>query len=344
MDWESIEKGKNGKEENTMYNKRTRFWIGLFSVLTVLLTIWIGEVQCQEKYPTRPIQIIVPFAPGGGTDFTARIMGSYASKIWGVPVNVVNKPGGNAVPACLEVYGARPDGYTLLADSNPTATALPVAVKDLPFKIMDRTFIAMATITPMVVIVPPGSPSKNMKELETEAKKSPETFTWTSTGGASSQDIAGRQVIKAFGVDVLKTKPVMAPGGAPATQLTAGGHVKMGVATPTSILPAFRAGQVRALGITSETRHPEILDIPTTKELGYPTINTLFFVGISGPPNLPSHIVEKWNKALNEMSKDPAVISVMEKAGNVPFYRNQQQMIEYVIKETQELRELWGLK
>jgi tripartite-type tricarboxylate transporter receptor subunit TctC len=321
------------------------FGLGLVFFVTIFLFAgWVEQVQSQEKYPARAIDIIVPFAPGGATDLVERVIGSYLTKKWGVPINIVNKSGGNTVPACLEVYNARADGYTLLGDSNPSSSMLPIVVKNLPFKIMDRTFIGMVGITPMIVIVSSNSPIKSMKELEAEAKKGPEDFTWTSLGGAGAQDFTTRQFLKTIGVDVFKTKPIMAPGGAPAVALTAGGNVKMGVGTTSGAIPAINGGTVRPLAITSKERYPDLPNVPTTMELGYPTVKCLFWIGLAGPPNLPPHIPEIWGKALAEMLKDPEVISKLKNVGAVPFYHNPQGMKDYVLQETEEVAALWGLK
>ncbi len=164
---------------------KTKWWFlaGVFSVLIIMLAGWIGEVQSQEKYPTRAIDIIVPFSAGGSTDLTARVVSAYLRKKWGVPVNVINKSGGNTVPAGLEVYSAKPDGYTLLLDGTPSFSMLPAVVKNLPFDLMKRTFFASIGICPLIFSVHPDSPFQNMKDAEAEAKKDPENFTWTSLGG-----------------------------------------------------------------------------------------------------------------------------------------------------------------
>lgn len=313
-------------------------------LIIFLLTVWVGPVQSQDKYPTRAIDLIVPFAPGASTDLWTRITADYLKNKWGVPVNVVNKPGGNTVPACLEVYNSKPDGYTLLADNNPSSSMTPIVVKSLPYKIMDRTFIAMTAIVPMVPIVHSGSTFKSLKDLEIEAKKDPENFTWTSLGGAGAQDFTCRQFIKAIGVDVFKTKPIMSQGGAHAVTLTAGGHVKLGVGTTSGALPAISGGMVRPLAITSKTRDPNLPDVPTTAELGYPTVSCLYWIGVSGPPNLPSLIVDKWDKTLQEMLKDPEILSRLKKIMALPFYHNAKGMREYVTKETEEVATLFGLK
>lgn len=328
-----------------MCQRKNWFVLSLLSfTLIMMLNGWIGEAQSQPKYPTRAIDIIVPFAPGASTDLVSRITGAYLNKKWGVPVNVINKPGGNTVPACLEVYNAKTDGYTLLADNNPSSSMLPIVVKDLPFKVMDRTFIAMTAITPMIIIVPSTSPIKSVKELEAEAKKSPETFTWTSLGGAGAQDFTSRQFIKAIGIDVMTTKPIMSQGGAQAVTLTAGGHVKMGVGTTSGAIPAISGGMVRPLAITSKTRYPDLPDLPTTAELGYPTVTCLYWMGISGPPNLPSYLVDIWGKALQEMLSDSEVLSKLKNIMAIPFYHNSRETKEYILKETEEVAILWSIK
>jgi tripartite-type tricarboxylate transporter receptor subunit TctC len=312
--------------------------------LTFVLAIWVGQAEPQEKYPTRAIEIIVPFSPGGSTDLMARIIAPYMSKKWGVPVNVVNKPGGNTVPACLEVYNARPDGYTMLMDGTPSATLVVVAVKNLPFKIMDRTFISVIDTCPMLMMVSPNSPFKSLKDLEAEAKRDPEKLTWTSLGGAGNQDLMLRQFFKAIGVDVLKTKAVMSKGGTEPITLTAGGHVKIGSSTVATALPAIGGGMVRPIVVTSKTRMSQIPDVPTSEELGYPTVTSSNWHSISGPPNLPASIVNIWNKALEEVVKDPDVISKMNNIGALPLYYNARETREMVQKEIEEVKELWGLK
>ncbi len=328
-----------------MEKRRKWFGLSLVSLMSVLLiTICAGEVKAQEKYPARGIDIIVPFSPGGATDLVERVVGTYLKRKWTVPVNVINKPGGNTVPACLEVYRSTSDGYTLLGDSNPSASMLPAVVKNLPFKIMDRTFIAMIAVTPMVIIVHSESPIKSLKDLEAEAKKSPETFTWTSLGGAGAQDFTCRQFLKAIGVDVSKTKPIMSQGGAQAVILTAGGNVKMGVGTTSGAIPAINAGTVRPLAVTGAARYPDLPSLPTTAELGYPTVKCQFWIGISGPPNMPTPVAEAWDKVLQEMLKDPEVISKLKNVGAVPFYHHASGMKDYVLAETDEVATLWSLK
>ena len=318
---------------------------GLLILLVMCLFVgWVERAQTQEKYPIRTIDIIVPFSPGGSTDLSSRIAGAYLSKKWGVSVNVVNKPGGNTVPAGLEVYKAPADGYTLLAEANGTSSMLPLVVKNLPFQVMERSFVAIFLLTPFVMIVPSASPYKTLEDVIVEAKKDPEHFTWTSLGGASTHDATLRQFFKAIGVDVSRTKPIMSQGASQATNLTAGGHVKLGGGSTSGVLPAFKSGMVRPLGITGKTRHPDFPDVPTFEELGYPAVNVIIWNGLSGPPKLPSYIIGTWDKALQEMIKDQEAISKLRNIGSTPFYLNAGETKGLIMKETKEMENLFGLK
>jgi tripartite-type tricarboxylate transporter receptor subunit TctC len=318
---------------------------GLFIGIFVLMTIGVVfTAQAQEKYPTRAIDIIVGFVPGGSTDLSTRIMADYLKKKWKVPVNVINKGGGNTIPAALEMYNAKPDGYTLFADSSSSNAALEIGTKDLPFKVMDRTFIGMHSLLPFVFVVHAPSPFQTFQDLIAEAKKDPEHFTWTSNGGVGFQDITFRQFCKATGVDVTKTKPIVTRGAAESITLAAGGHVKMGGGSATSAKASLQAGTIRALAVTSKERWPEIPNAPTTAELGYPTINNHQWNGVSGPPKLPADIVEIWEKAMQEMAKDPEVLTRMKSVGTKINYLNSREVREYVEHQREELKVLWGVK
>lgn len=316
-----------------------------FLLLSVLVVMgWVGYAQSQEKYPTRAINLIVPFAPGGSTDMAARAMGPFLTKKWGVPVNVINKPGGNTIPGTLEVYSAPPDGYTMLADALPMSSLLEVVIKDLPFKVFDRTFIAMTVFNPIITITPASSPYKTFHDLIAQAKKDPENFTWDSLGGVSGDDLVGRMVFNAIGVDISRAKPVMSKGGAEAARLVAGGHIMMGHPAIISAWPHIQAGTVRVLAVALKERDPLLPDVPTHAELGYPSVYCPFWLGVSGPPKLPPHIVEVWSKTVQEMMKDPEYLDQIKKLFFRPFYHGPKEMVEYIKKESETARVVYGIK
>lgn len=327
-----------------MFKGKGWLWVFFsFFFITMLLVGWTGQVQSQEKYPTRAIDVICPFAPGGATDIYARFAAEFLKKKWGVPINVINKTGGNTIPANVELYNAPPDGYTLMADCNSSSSLLEAGMKDRPFKIMDRTFIAIIAISQNVFYVPSSSPIKTMKELEAEVKRDIEHFTWASWGTGSYTDYGARLFFKAIGADVSKTKPVSSRGTGEATSLVAGGHVKLGIGTATSVYPVIKSGTARAIGITG-ARHPDYPGVATMVEQGYPTVTWVYWMGFSGPPKLPSPIIDRWNEALQEVLKDPDFISKLKNAGGVPNYLNSRDAREYVRKEAEETAYLWGIK
>lgn len=328
-----------------MESKEKRWlWAVLLIVLTFLLIGWSDQVQAQKKYPTRAIDIIVPFGPGAATDLSARIMADFLKRKWSVPVNVLNKPGGNGIPACLEVHQAPPDGYTLLAENTNSATMVKTVMKDLPYEVMDRTFIAMTSAAYMIVIVPYASPFKNLADVIASVKKDPENFTWSSLGGTGTQDVTALQLFKTIGIDVSKTKPIISTGGAQAVTMTAGGNVKMGVGTTGNVAAALDGKMIRLLAITSKTRQPSLPDVPTFVELGYPSVNSVYWMGVSGPPKIPSDIVDRWNETLREMTKDAKYNERMKNIGIMIRYVGPSEMKEFILKELGEMAELVGAK
>jgi tripartite-type tricarboxylate transporter receptor subunit TctC len=212
----------------------------------------------------------------------------------------------------------------------------------LPFKVLDRTFIGVGVVCPLVFYVPAPSPIKNLKDLEAEIKKDPEHFTWASFGGAGPGDFLVRQFFKAIGVDIEKTKPVSTRGGAEQLSMVAGNHVKMAYGVPVAGLSHIRAGTVRAVGLTGY-RVPE-LDAGTMQEQGYPSANFVFHQGYSGPPKMPSFLLNKWCEVLQEIVKDQDFVSKTKQVGYRAQYRGPDETRELVRKGMEEARVLWGIK
>lgn len=329
-----------GDKSNATPSRRTVLKIGASAAVTTMLPN--ASLLAQPAYPTRSIDIICGFGPGGSIDLTSRITAAYLRKKWGYPLNVVNKPGGNTVPACLDVYNAAPDGYTLLADPPGSSSTLEATVRNLPFKVMDRTFLANIATNYNILVVAINSPIKTMKDLLDELKRDPENFTWSSQGGASSVDYVMRKLCKIAGVDIGKTKPITARSSPEIATLTAGSQIKLGLLIMSSGIPAVQGGLVRPIALTAPSRSPALPDVMTTEEAGFPLVVSSFS-GISGPPKLPAYVVTKWETAIGEMTKDPEIIAQLAKIGSVPLYMNSKDFREHVERETKEVNELWGV-
>jgi tripartite-type tricarboxylate transporter receptor subunit TctC len=221
---------------------------------------------------------------------------------------------------------------------------LPVVVKNVPFKIMDRSFIAMTTVVSSVMAVPAKHPVNNLKDLEALAKKDPGNFTWASMGGVGSADLNIRQFFMAIDLDVTKTKPVMVQGASQAVTLTAGGHVVLGAITTGTAIPAIKGGLIKGVAIASRERWPDLPDLATTFEQGYPGISIEDWKCVSGPPHLPSHVIEIWEKALQEMVKDSEVGAKFKNIGARPNYHSSRETRENVLREMEEIRKLYAGK
>jgi tripartite-type tricarboxylate transporter receptor subunit TctC len=314
----------------------------IVTALLALVTFGAPDASAQAKYPVKPVELIVPFVAGASTDSGARVIAQVLEARWGVPVKVVNKPGGNTVPAVTEVMAARPDGTTMLVDNIASSAMLDTVVKNLPFKVTDRTFVAVTAYTPMMFIVHPDSPFKTLREVADALKKDTEAFTWTSLGGVGAQDMVFRQFAVSAGVDVAKTRAVALKGGAEAVTMTAGGHVRLGTGTWSAIAAPLSAGKLRVLAVAGPERWPRLPDVLTTKEAGFPDVEVLFWIGISGPPGLPADIVATWDAALKEVLADKAVQDKMLNAGLVTSYMDAKAMVARVERDRKTTQSLYG--
>lgn len=315
--------------------------LSLILMAGLIFTAWVGESHAQTKYPSRAIDLVVANPPGGSIDLTARVAAAFLSKRWGVPVNVINKSGGKAIPGSYEVFHAAPNGYTMFNDSAGTSEFLVISEKNLPFDIMQRTYIGTHSAVSYLLATPANSPLKTLQDLVLEAKNNPQNITYASLAGTTSIELAIRQFFAAIGADISKTKPVLCDGGAAAVTLTAGGHVLLGSAGVSGWLPSIKAGTVRPFFITSKERNPLLPEVPTSAEVGYPTVTATNWFGISGPPKLPANVVEVWDAALKDMAKDPGVISQFKNIGAVPLYLNAQETRKFITDNLEDLKKFW---
>ena len=310
-------------------------------VLSSLVTAGCGQPKA-AAYPTKPIELVVAFAPGAITDLFGRFMADELSKKWNVAINVVNKTGGNAIPAVQYVMQAPADGYTLLVDGAGTSSTQGL-LGDLPYKVEDRTFIVRVSANPHGFMIPVSSPWKTLADMTADVKKDPAKFNWVSLGGNSTVDITTRQYLKAIGVDPATTSPVSFAGAAPGMTAVAGGHASLVVTNPRTELPLVQAGTARIIAVTAPARLDYLKDVQTTKEAGLAQVNYQFWGGFSGQQKLPEEVTNAWVKAVDELVKDPAFATrLAEKVGMNLFYANSKDFRDFVLAETKELVGLYA--
>ncbi len=267
-----------------------------------LLALASGAVaQTALAYPTKQVTIVNPFTAGSVSDLLARVLAEKLGTLWKQTVIVENKPG---VTGTISVGKSAPDGYTLMSSSNGH-TIISVLNKDLPVDpVKDFAGITMIASVPVVMIVPPELPVKNLKELISLAKEKPGTLNFTSAGPASSNYLAGEMFKQTAKIDIVHV-----PFKGTPEQLTSimRGDTQMSLAFMGNALPFIQSGKVKALAIATVTRNPALPDVPTFAEAGMPEYKYDSWFGFFAPAGTPAPILKKISEDIASVMKLPDV-------------------------------------
>ena len=261
----------------------------------------VAGATAQAPFPTKPIQLIIPFAPGGATDITSRALAKAAEATLGQPIAIINKPAGGGTVAMQEIARAQPDGYTLI---NFTAIQAAIAphMREVPYDpVKDFTPVMFYGAFNTYVAVRADSAYKSLADLLDFARKNPRVLTsGISVIGASSH----LGMARLAGDSGAQVTFVPFGGGAPAITALLGRHVTSAV-TSGEVLPHVQSGEVRLLATLMAQRAPETPDVPTVRELGFAwDINS--WLGIAGPPGMPAALVQRLEQAFLAAMDDPA--------------------------------------
>jgi tripartite-type tricarboxylate transporter receptor subunit TctC len=272
-------------------------------------------------YPTKPIKIIVPYAPGGGADSVARIVARKVSDSTGQVIVIENKGGAGAILGTEQVAKAEPDGYTLLLGQSGPISINPAVYKRLPYDpVKDFAPITMTTAYPYILVVNAELPAKTLQELVALAKSKPDALNYGSTGVGAANHLVAELFDSKAGI---KLTHVPYRGTALAVGDLLGGQLTMVFGDPISVLPHIKSGKLRALAVTSLERSPVAPDVPTVAEAGYPGFEALAWHGILAPAGTPPEIVGKLNAELVKAVRDPATRELlanqaMQPVGDTP--------------------------
>lgn len=319
------------------------------SFLTCFLAFFLcGQAAGQKAYPVKGIDIMVPFGPGGGADVVARINAMYLAQEWKVPVNVVNKAGGSAIPGIVEALMAKPDGYMMFTESHSTGVILDAfSPTPLPFDWRNRTFICRTVVEPAVYLVRPDAPWKNLKEVAEFALKNPKKIRWGVTGGGGVGFAAGAQFFVVNKIPIDQVNKVSFKGGMEVYAALAGSHVDFGAQEMASAISMVYGKKVRALAVVAEKRNVALPDVPTVAEVGYPTLDVFSWHGIAGPPGLSEDIVKKWVETLRKAATDPKFLKMAENVGKTIGFLGPEEYKEFAeakYKKYLELAKESGMK
>ena len=283
-----------------------------------------------QNYPTKPVHLIVPFAPGGFTDVVARILGQKLSVAMGQQFVIENKAGAGSTIGTDFVAKAAPDGYTLVMVST-THVISPWIYKSLPYDpIKSFTTVGKLVDSAYVLLVNPKVPAHNVKEFIALAKASPDSIHYASSGNGSSQHLMGGLFVSLTGAP-LKHVPYRGSSGA-AQDLVAG-VVESSFAGVPNALAQVPQGRLRALAVTTAKRIPQLPDVPTMQEAGVPGYAASVWLALLAPAGTPPEIVTKLNSEINKLMKDPEVRKALGNAGVEPDPSTPQAMSEYMVQE-----------
>jgi tripartite-type tricarboxylate transporter receptor subunit TctC len=261
-------------------------------------------------YPSKPIRLVVPYAPGGGADSVARIIARKVSENIGQPIVIDNKGGAGSILGTEIVAKAEPDGYTLLLGQSGPISINPAVYKSLPYDpVKDFAPVAMTTAYPYILVVNADLPVKSLQEFVALARSKPGTMNYGSTGVGAANHLVAELFNSKAG---LKMTHVPYRGTALAVGDLLGGQLTMVFGDPVSVLSQMKAGKLRALAVTSLERSPVASDVPTVAESGYPGFEALAWHGILAPARTPQAIVQKLNAEIVKALADPATKKLLE--------------------------------
>jgi len=280
----------------------------LFKAILVaaLATAGLGNQALAQAYPNRPVKLLVPFTPGGGTDILSRIVAAKISDSMGQPVLVENRPGANTIVASEALARSAPDGYTLLMQTNNFASNVTLYAGKLSFDTLkDFAPVSLVAGNPHVLVVNPSLPAKNLGEFIALAKAKPAGITFASAGSGTVNHLAGELLKMLAGIDMLHV-PYKGSGSV-MPDLLAGQVNSLFAAMPT-VTGHIRANKLRPIAVTTPQRFRGLPEAPTIAELGYPGYNFSSWFGILAPAGTPKPAIDRLHSEIVKALKDPAVL------------------------------------
>jgi tripartite-type tricarboxylate transporter receptor subunit TctC len=284
--------------------KSRRLQTVLFTVTLVSALNLAQGAGSSQEFPSKPIKILVPQAPGALVDTLPRVLGQKITEATKQSVVVENRMGGNGAVAGAEVAKSTPDGYTLLSSFHALHVMMPHMTSKLRFDPnADLTPIVHTLSTPSILVVHPSVPAKSLRELIAYAKENPGKLTFVSQGVGSTGQVAGELLKQLAGIDIVH---VPHRGAAPAQEALIAGHVTMLFDTVTSSIEHVKAGRMRALGVATAKRVDLMADVPTLTEAGLPIEMSAWF-GLVAPARTPASVIAWLNREANRVFSSPEI-------------------------------------
>jgi len=302
------------------------------AALAAALLLWAASASAQD-YPTRPIRIIVPTPAGGPVDVMARVLANALPPVLGQNVFIENKPGAGNTIGSRAAASADPDGYTLMVSAASGLIMSPMIHKNAGYDASSFASIALVAETPQVLVVNAQTPFKSIAELIAYAKANPGKLNY-STGGIGTLPHLNAELFKS----VSGTNIVHVPykGGGPALTAAVAGEVQMIFDTVSTSLQLIQDGKLRALAIVGPKRAPELAEVPTMPELGFPSVTSGAWTALMAPRDTPPAIIAKLNAATNAALQGDAMKTALSKLGAQPRGGKPEDLTQHIQRETEK--------
>lgn len=277
------------------------------ALVASLVTTTVGFAA--DKFPTKPIQLIVPWSAGGSSDLLARAVEKVWTKYCPQPVVVINKPGGGGVTGTEFVVRSKPDGYTLYFGYGSGHDLVMPHLQKLPYDTFgDLVPVCRLSIHSVLVAVPANSQFKTLRELVAWAKANNKPVTASVSTAAGSVDLVMRAIGKAAGINIV---PVPHPGGAQSVTTLIGGHVMLGGGHPSEIMPYVESGKLRVLAVALPERDPALPNVPTLREEGVDVYTWGSVKGVAAPAGTPREVIDYLAGVFKKVCEDPEFKKMM---------------------------------
>jgi tripartite-type tricarboxylate transporter receptor subunit TctC len=286
--------------------------------LGLLAALAAAPAARAADYPSRPIKLVVPYAAGGPTDVLGRLVGDFLGRDLKQPVIVENKAGAQGAIGAEAVARAEPDGYTLFVAAASIIVLNPMLYRKLSYDpVRDFRMLALVTDLPVVMEINPAVPARAVAEFVSWAKQNPGKVNFGSAGTGGTIHLAGEMFRQMAGIEMTH---VPYKGAGPALADLISGNIQVMFDTQSTALPPIKSGLVRALGVSSQRRSPDLPDVPTIAESGYPDYRVSVWYGIAAPARLPDEIAAKISASLDRALNDDGFRASLEKIG-FPVFR-----------------------
>lgn len=316
-------------------NRWMRTWLGRALVASLA---WVVAGAAFAQYPDKPVTIVVPYAAGGATDASARLMAQALQRHTGGSFVVENVPGAGTTIGASRVARATPDGYTLLWGGLSSNAIAPHLYPKLTFDgIESFAPVAMVASQPYVLFVGAVSPLRSVADLVRQAKAQPGSINFATPGQGSSPHLMTEMFLDAAGI---KAQHVPYKGAAPALTGLLAGEVQMMFDTPTAPMPMFKAGRLRPLAVSSSRRLAALPDVPTLRESGFPGLEASTWFALFAPKGTPASVISRLSEATRSVLADPDVADQFTKAHFSPEASTPQALAKHLAAESAKWRRI----